>query len=182
MLPRTRDLSPPKCLIYLRYFFRFDFAVSSPIAVTVNVRPPTPMKDPTIVLLYELGSLELVVPSTTGVTYRQQLGGHSCLQTDAEGYLVPIAGEVPNATERLRAHFTGGKWGGWCSNGIDDETANIIDQLLADVVRRVHIKVDRSRLGDSWESWIRVEIAGPLLSLVENSQPISAILTWPNSE
>ena len=27
MLPRTHDLSPPKCLIYLRSFFRFGFAV-----------------------------------------------------------------------------------------------------------------------------------------------------------
>ncbi|EMI24374.1 cyclophilin [Rhodopirellula europaea SH398] len=29
---RTRDLSPPKCLIYLRSFFRIGFLVSSPIA------------------------------------------------------------------------------------------------------------------------------------------------------
>ena len=35
---RTRDLSPPKCLIYLRYFFRFDFAVSSPLVY--SRRPP----------------------------------------------------------------------------------------------------------------------------------------------
>ncbi|MDZ4851658.1 MAG: DUF6210 family protein [Pirellulaceae bacterium] len=140
------------------------------------------MCDPTIVLLYELGGLALIVPSSTGVVYRQQSGGHSCFQTDAEGYLVPIAGDEHDAIERLYAHFTGPKWGGWCSNGIDDITANEIDILLAEVAHREQITVDRSRLGDSWESWVHVKIEGPLLSLVEKSQPISAILTWPNSD
>ena len=69
-----------------------------------------------------------------------------------------------------------------CSNGIDVLTADEIDQLLAKVVRREQIAVDRSRLADSWESWVHVKIAGPLLSLIEKSQPTSAILTWPNSD
>ena len=35
--PKTRDLSPPKHLIYLRYLFRFGFAVSSQL--TCSRRP-----------------------------------------------------------------------------------------------------------------------------------------------
>jgi hypothetical protein len=140
------------------------------------------MCTPTTVLLYELGGLALIVPSNTGVQYRQQSGGHSCLQTEAEGYVVPIAGDMHAAIERLYAHFTGPKWGGWCSTGIDSETADEIDQLLSDVAHRHNITVDRSRLHESWESWVHVRIDGPLLSLVENSQPASAILTWPNSD
>lgn len=136
----------------------------------------------TRILLYELNGLALIVSARTGILYRNQTGGHSCYQTEIEGYLVPIAGDRPEIVEQLCAHFTGAKWGGWCSHGIDGATADEIDGLLTEYAHRGEIRVDRDRLGDSWESWIHVKIDGQLLSLIENSTPISAILTWPNSD
>lgn len=140
------------------------------------------MSSSTTVLLYELGGLALIIPSKTGIVYRTQSGGHSCFQTEAEGYIVPIAGERQGIVERLHSHFAGPKWGGWCSQGIDDQTADEIEQLLDEVSRRDQITIDRDKLEDSWESWIHVKIHGQLLSLIENSNPTSAILTWPNSD
>jgi hypothetical protein len=140
------------------------------------------MSEQTTVLLYEIGSLALIVPTSTGVVYRNQTGGHACLPAETEGYLVPFAGEVRGKCERLLSHFTGPKWGGWCSEHIDEETANEIDAVLADLPGRDQIIVDRSKLDVSWEAWVHVKITGPLLALVEHSAPRNAILTWPNSD
>jgi len=136
----------------------------------------------TTVLLYEMGGLALIVPASTGILYRNQTGGHACLPSQMEGYLVPLAGEVRTPCERLLTHFTGPKWGGWCSERIDAETADEIDSVLAEILRKDQIAVDRTKLEMSWEAWVHVVIAGPLLALVEQAEPIEAILTWPNSD
>lgn len=136
----------------------------------------------TTVLLYELGGLALIVPASTGIVYQNQTGGHACLPSRQEGYLVPFAGDVTPKCERLLAHFTGPKWGGWCSERIDEETADLVDSILADMPGRDQIIVDRTKLDTSWEAWVHVKIVGPLLALVEHASPEEAILTWPNSD
>ncbi len=140
------------------------------------------MDDKTTVLLYELGGLALIVPASTGIVYQNQTGGYACLPSRQEGYLVPFAGDVTEKCKRLLAHFTGSKWGGWCSERIDEETADLIDSILADMPGRDHIIVDRAKLDTSWEAWVHVRIAGPLFALVEHAHPEEAILTWPNSD
>jgi len=140
------------------------------------------MSKQTTVLLYEIGGLALIVPAVTGVVYGNQTGGHACLLCQMEGYLVPFAGEFRGKYERLLSHFTGPKWGGWCSQHIDDETAREIDTVLADLPGRDQIIVDRTKLDMSWEAWVNVVIEGPLLGLVEHASPRDAILTWPNSD
>jgi hypothetical protein len=140
------------------------------------------MRKQTTVFLYEISGLALIVPASTGIVYRNQTGGHACLPSQAEGYLVPFAGEMQERCDRLPSHFTGPKWGGWCSERIDVETADEIDTVLADVFRRDQIVVDRAKLDMSWEAWVHVKIVSPLLSLVEHAEPTEAILTWPNSD
>jgi hypothetical protein len=140
------------------------------------------MSKPITVLLYELDSLALIVPASTNVVYRNQTGGHACLSSHAEGYLVPFAGEVREKCKRLLSHFTGPKWSGWCAERIDEETADEIDIILADVPGRNEIVVDRTKLEMSWEAWVHVKITGPLLGLVEHGSPTEAILTWSNSD
>ncbi len=140
------------------------------------------MNEQTTVLLYELGSLALIVPASTGIVYRNQTGGHACLPSQTEGYLVPLAGDVHDKCERLLSHFSGAKWGGWCSERIDEETADVIDGILADMPGRDEIVVDRTKLDESWEAWVHVKVNGPLLALVEHAAPTEAILTWPNSD
>ena len=140
------------------------------------------MSEPTTVFLYELNSLALIVPASTKIVYRNQTGGHACLQSELEGYLVPFAGEVRDKCERLLSHFTGPKWGGWCSERIDEETADEIDSVLAEMPGRDQITVDRTKLYQSCEAWVHVRIIGPLLALVEHAAPSEAILTWPNSD
>jgi len=140
------------------------------------------MSETTTVFLYELNSLALIVPASTKIVYRNQTGGHACLQSELEGYLVPFAGEVREKCGRLLSHFTGPKWGGWCSERIDEETADEIDSVLAEMPGRDQITVDRTKLHQSCEAWVHVRIIGPLLALVEHAALSEAILTWPNSD
>ena len=140
------------------------------------------MSEQTTVLLYEIGGLALIVPASTGIVYRNQTGGHGCLPSQMEGYLIPLAGEMRTKCDRLLSHFTGPKWGGWCSERIDAETADQIDSVLVDILRLDQIVVDRTKLDMSWEAWVHVKIVGPLLALVEHDEPKEAILTWPNSD
>lgn len=140
------------------------------------------MSEPITVLLYELDSLALIVPASTNVVYRNQTGGHACVPSQVEGYVVPFAGNVGDACNRLRSHFTGPKLGGWCSERIDEETADEIDSVLADLARRSEIVVDHTKLNESWEAWVHVKIIGPLLALIEHTTPSEAILTWSNSD
>jgi hypothetical protein len=136
------------------------------------------------VRLYELQGLALIVPATTGIVYVNQVGGHACYQCEQEGYLVPIGwqGGEQNACEALLGYFTGSKWGGWCNEGIDADTADEIDRILADCTRGEGIVVDRSKFAQSWEAWVHVCITEPLVSLVDHALPSQAILTWPNSD
>ncbi len=140
------------------------------------------MTKDTTVLLYELESLALIVPASSQIVYRNQTGGHACLPSQIEGYLIPFAGAHSGKCERLFAHFTGPKWGGWCAEFIDAETANVIDSILADAPGRDQVRVDRTKLNVSWEAWVHVRIEGPLLGLLEHDVPSEAILTWPNSD
>ena len=140
------------------------------------------MREQTTVLLYEIGGLALIVPASTGIVYRNQTGGHACIPSQMEGYLVPFAGEMRKTCEELLSHFIGPKWGGWCSERIDAETADEIDSVLAETLRGDQITVDRTKLEISWEAWVHVKIAGPLLALIEHGEANEAILTWPNSD
>jgi Family of unknown function (DUF6210) len=154
--------------------------------------------------------LSLVVKWPVGFAYFNQTGGHSCLQSWAEGVLVPIPAPSSSTDDRLYEMFgPGSKYGGHCSDGIDEEDADSIDALLA-----VHhhafqgeriVRVDRERLRDSWEAWVHVRIGAhpkrhPKLPLrVRERAPLGsdenaflwpffglpsdrAILTWTNSD
>ena len=46
-----------------------------------------------------------------------------------------------------------------CDEGIDPETADQLDSVLARLDLK-HIRVDRAKLAESWESWIHVEVRG----------------------
>lgn len=157
----------------------------------IPVHPPidknqTPRETlaPITVRLYELNGLAMIEPAPTGIVYLNQTGGHACYQCSQEGYLVPLGREglERKALDALRAYFTGPKWSGWCNERIDVETADEIDRIIAAGTHREGIVVDRTKLDESWESWVHVLICEPLMSLVDHAAPTEAILTWPNSD
>ena len=126
----------------------------------------------------------IVVAYPSGVVYANQTGGYSTCHPSMEGVFVPLprAGELQAALDEH--FFDGPKWEGYCFNGIDAETADFIDQLLATLPPTRSITVNRDRLRESMEAWIHLTIGRQ----VDDDAAFSgldghaAVLTWENSD
>ncbi len=124
------------------------------------------------VRLYDAVGVGVIVHFPSGVIYSNQAGGHSCLQPEIEGVYVPIINDVVDQEGMLNAYFTGHKWNGACSNGIDTADADFIDGVLNKSVFTSFIKVDRTKLAQSYEAWIFVKLS---------DQPDSPVTTYDSS-
>lgn len=140
--------------------------------------------------VWEFNGIGLIIKWPSGVFFSNQTGGYACHHPQVEGVFVPLMDrEAPycEALEELERYFTGEKYGGWCDNGIDTETADFIDSLLATAIGLQFIKVDRSMLADSEEAWVHAiiypnqyEPRSPVVHGFEDG--VGAVLTWPNSD
>ena len=139
-----------------------------------------------IVKLWQAGGIGLILLHGSGVFYTNQTGGHACSHPEAEGTYVPLHDELLRQQKLLREHFTGPKWGGWCTDGIDEETAVFIDEVLARSPYTDMLRVDRGRHEESHEAWIyvRIEVAeGEAGRLLWQGLAVrDGVLTWENSD
>ena len=101
-----------------------------------------------------------------GAEWRQQCGGYSCRQETANGGLVLIAND--DVSNKLTDYFCGDKWNGWCTSGIDEETASFIESVLPSGSKFV---VSRARFEDGCEAWVHGHLDG-----------LPAVLVWQNSD
>lgn len=118
-----------------------------------------------VVTLYDFVGLGLIVGYPNGVIYTNQTCGTACRQPQFEGVLVPLRNmclmpsrELVSPENALYDYFTGPKWGGIGGPGIGDDDADFIDRLLDQHRLSACIAVDRSRLADSEEAWIHVQV------------------------
>lgn len=140
------------------------------------------------VRLWHSGGIGLIIPDRTGVIYTNQTGGRGCSHPEMEGFYVPIVDTQVNLQQVLFNYFSGPKWNRWCtsSEGIDKETADYIDTVLKKSPLTQALQVDRNKLKESHEAWIRVILdkkkLGSNLPIVENLKKSWGILTWENSD
>jgi hypothetical protein len=134
------------------------------------------------VCLYWLDRAALVILMPSGVIYFNQTGGNFCLQSEAEGILFPI-----NNEPRL-GHLHDGSLDIRLAQAtpemirISETTAQRIDTLLEEFLYNDIVKVDRSKLEQSNEAWIHVEIDEQSSGDLNDFAGYKAILTWPNSD
>jgi hypothetical protein len=105
--------------------------------------------------------LGLIILWSSGVLYEHQTGGYNCYKPEEEGVFVRLYKELEDQELMLIEHFGGPKWRSWCGDGIDIETADYIDQVLNLAEKTKFLKVDRSRLNDSHEAWVYVDVSEP---------------------
>lgn len=130
--------------------------------------------------LWELSAAALIVSSSGGFLYGNQVAGTSCQQRDFRGYLLPID-EDGFLQREFTAHFCGPKWKGECDDGIDESTASLLDELL--MKRAPFVSVDRTRLDNCVEAWVHVTVDIEKCGLVDDgSSTRRAVLTWSNSD
>ena len=133
-----------------------------------------------VVLLYDYIGLGLILAFPSGVRYRNQAAGHACWKFEIEGVLVPLPlGEEQIPLRTLEDHFDSG----W--ECLDVDAADVIDHILA-AAGLDFVKVDRERLGESYEAWVHVRIndldPDRHPDLFRGLHPDRGVLTWPNSD
>jgi hypothetical protein len=137
-----------------------------------------------LISLDYIDGLGIIILYPSGVRYSNQVGGYATIFPEVEGVYVPLVDSMVDQEELLRAHFTGPKWSGQCYNGIDGEDADEIDRILGLPFQTRIMKVERSRLADSCEAWVYVEIAAQ----PDEAYPFfgfgqcAGVLTWNNSD
>lgn len=96
----------------------------------------------------------IIRANPSGKTYTNQAGGYACEHPELTGELLPWPNETAKYySDFLLSYFMGPKWKGWCHQGIDEETAKVIDAVL-DCLTPDAWEVDRARLADSMEAWV----------------------------
>src|SRR5262245_33146253 len=111
------------------------------------------------VVLWNMDGAAAIVLEPSGVMYANQTCGHACVQSEAEGVLVPFNDDPPlehperALSERLsllleNAHY------------LTPDLADEIDAALAAQPDTRCATVDRARLRDSHEAWIYIDLDG----------------------
>jgi hypothetical protein len=130
----------------------------------------------------------LVIEHHSGVFYQNQVGGNVCAEEELEGVLAPVGLDAETVEVIANLEYLNGR------KGISDEIADAIDRILGAVqARRATkadvVRVDRTRLQDSWEAWVYVVIDSPTSFPDDNLfdsrlgfGTARGVLTWPNSD
>jgi len=130
--------------------------------------------------------LGLIILQPSGAFYELETGGYACDHALAEGVFVPLHRETEDDQESLLlAHFTGPKWEGWCSEGIDEATGEYVNYVLSLSPVTSFLKVDRTRLDDSREAWIYVNVhepTGDAVPRISGFGKCKGVLVWGNSD
>ena len=145
--------------------------------------------DKVIVNLWELNSVGVIIPYSSNILYSNQVGGHANYHPQLEGVFVPLSsgedGPCP-LSEELYYYFTGDKWKGWCSEKIDVETADAMEELFSKyrLFKDYKMKVDREKMDSSVEAWVHVTFDFPesQYPMISGINQTTGILTWPNSD
>lgn len=136
------------------------------------------------VLQCELDSLAqaaLVLVDPSGAHYTNQAGGNACAHPTARGYLVPVFDDPPldeggpDLVHRLREAVLGAHY-------LTDACADRLDAVLTMSRWTSYIYVDRTRLHDSMEAWVYVQLGPSEFAGFDTRLWTEGILTWPNSD
>ncbi|WP_417368487.1 DUF6210 family protein [Flavobacterium beibuense] len=144
-----------------------------------------------LIRVYDAIGLGLIIIHPTGIFISNQTGGTACLQPKEEGIYLPVGNEyydnslISSPETELTDYFSGNKYSSTgATDGIDEEDVNTITAILAKYRLEHFITIDKTRLKDSHEAWIYVNIdcttESYLLSGFDTQ--LKGILTWANSD
>jgi len=150
-----------------------------------------------VVQLWESVGLGLIVEYPSGIIYSNQTGGTSCLHPEIEGAFVPLRNDTEYDEPKLLSpendlfdYFEGPKHRGTgATSGLDSADADFIDCILQTCSLGGAVAVDRQRLRESHEAWVRVTVNreeendhGLKIFRGFDPYPRPGILTWSNTD
>jgi hypothetical protein len=123
----------------------------------------------------------LVVAGSTGVVYRNVVGGAARYVESLEGILAPVLfDDEPNSRVRGLEYGEG--------RGISSAHRRDLDAIFASLPSSQFLSVDADRLQDSCEAWIWVRVDTPVATALDSSSkylgsiyglgPTTGVLTW----
>ena len=118
--------------------------------------------------------LMLLLPAPTGVVICHQVGGYAVELREAEGFLIPLAGD--NEAQAFSSWFME-QFGGWVRpDAWTDARYRELDAMLGRIVSygeddaRSRLSLDWARRTETAEGWIPVTSAlGPAILIFENN-------------
>lgn len=130
--------------------------------------------------------LMLIIECKSTVYYENQVGGVTCWRENIEGVLAPVDVAASTKQQIQDLPYAAG------AAGISMEIADKIDLLLSSEAAARYLKVDRSRINDSWEAWIYVVALTPKGTAADYDsdyfgspygfETARGVLTWVNSD
>jgi hypothetical protein len=136
------------------------------------------------VCLWNMRGVALILSTKSGVFYWNQTCGHVCLQSEAQGVLVPLNTDPPLDEPELEVeHQLAAATRN--QHHLSEVVADRVDAILASSSYTSCVRVDRLRLYDSHEAWVYVEVIpgvpgdSPLVGFEEARE---GVLTWQNSD
>lgn len=140
--------------------------------------PDTPKRE---VRLWDVIGVVAVILEESGVVYTNQTCGGACMQPREEGVLIPFNNDPPLDEPEQSLEF---KLSKLLANveRMTPEYADRIDAILAEFPTTRWARVDRSRLKDSHEAWVYVDLREDEFSSLKDFGECKAVLTWPNSD
>ncbi len=102
------------------------------------------------VCLWNLEQLALIILCKSGVEYYNQVGGHFCLHKSDEGIFTLVCDDLKYILDELSSYMTN-------KYKLTNEDADFIDNIFFKNGAG-YIKFDRSRLEDSMEAWVYVDL------------------------
>lgn len=131
--------------------------------------------------LWNASGVLVIICCPSGVKYTNQTCGHACRHPSEEGVLAPFNFDaLPEDYEstlegRLSTLLADVQY-------LNANLADEIDAILATSQETRGARVDRSRLNESHESWLYVDLVELPEGLLTGFGVCKAVLTWPNSD
>jgi hypothetical protein len=128
-----------------------------------------------------MAGIYAIILEKSGIVYTNQTHGVACMQSKAEGVLVPFEWDYPldepnQSHERRLAQLLED------AMRLTESDADQIDAIFARWPPTACAKVDRTKLNDSGEAWVHIDIEETSESDLKGFGKCKAILTWPNSD
>ncbi len=131
-----------------------------------------------------MGQASLIILRKSGIVYWNQTCNTACAQRGEEGVLLPLVSPSLNSSKDiycpLEDSLSALDWGP--IQGINEERANEIDVILQQFYETKSLNVDRTKLKESEEAWIYVNIDINSFKLGTEIKSNKGILVWINSD
>jgi len=122
-------------------------------------------------ILDKLGSPLAVLAVGEGERLTNQSGGFACRHPEIRGNVLVSGASKESlqiASDSLESFFCSDKWGGWCCEKIDKETARVVDAIFGTIYPG--FETDKSKYKKSMEAWVWGKLDGkPVVAVWENS-------------